>query len=145
MPSGDVGNHTTNGSSAPAVAVAVSTAAPTAAATALSSAAATTTLFGPVAALAVDRTITSWLKRHRRGLSTTGTDNGCPGAHTTAAAVTATVVVSRMGGSVTTAAGILFRLATRFAAPGRGIAPLLEKLLFARSKDKLLTAVATGK
>ena len=37
----------------------------------------------------------------------------------------------------------LFRLAARFAAPGRGVSALLEELLFARGENELLTAVAT--
>jgi hypothetical protein len=36
----------------------------------------------------------------------------------------------------------LFRLATRFATPGRGVAALLEELLFACGKNKFLSAVA---
>jgi hypothetical protein len=42
-------------------------------------------------------------------------------------------------------AGALFCLAARFAAPGRGVAPFLEKLLFTSGENKFLTAVATGK
>jgi len=44
-----------------------------------------------------------------------------------------------------TTAGALFSLAARFAATGRGVAAFLEELLFTRGKNKLLTAVATGK
>jgi hypothetical protein len=42
-------------------------------------------------------------------------------------------------------AGALLRLAARFAAAGRRVAAFLEKLLFASSEGKFLTAVATGK
>jgi hypothetical protein len=50
-----------------------------------------------------------------------------------------------MGGSVATAASTLLGLAAWFTAPGRGIAPLLEKLLFTRGENKFLPTVATGK
>jgi hypothetical protein len=43
-----------------------------------------------------------------------------------------------------TAAGVLFCLATRFTASRRRVTPLLEKLLFTRGENKLLTAVAAG-
>ena len=39
------------------------------------------TLFGPVAALAVDRTVPTGFERHRCGLATTGTNHGCASAH----------------------------------------------------------------
>ena len=160
----DVGSHTTKGSSAPAVAVSVTpAAAPTATAAALPSAAATTTapLFGLIAALAIDRTIASWFERYGRGLATAGAHHGGSGAHTPAAATAgiaatatgvaaattcvAAAVVMSMRRSMPAAAGILFSLAARFAAPRRGVATLLEKLLFACGENKLLTAIATGK
>jgi hypothetical protein len=50
-----------------------------------------------------------------------------------------------MGRSVASSGGALFRLAARFAAPGRGVAAFLEKLLFTGGENKFLTAVATGK
>jgi hypothetical protein len=46
--------------------------------------------------------------------------------------------------ATTTTAAALFRLAARLAAPGRGVAAFLEKLLFTSSEDKFLTAVATS-
>ena len=151
----DVGSHTTNGSSAPAVAVAVTSAATTAPATALSSTAATTTaapLLGPVAALAVNRTIAPRFEGYGRGLTTAGAHHGGTGAHTAAASTTASVaaagIVMSMRGSMPATpapAGILLSLAAWLAAPRRGVATLLEELLFARGEDKLLTAVATGK
>jgi hypothetical protein len=99
-------------------------------------------LFGPVAALAVDRTIPTGFERHCCGLATTGTNHGCAGAHAAAGAVT--TLMLRMGRSVTPApAGALFRLAARFTASGRGVAAFLKKLLFPSSENKFLTAVAT--
>ena len=133
---------------APAIPVAVSaTATASATSAVLPSApttAAATALFGPVAALAVDRTIPTGFERHRCGLATTGTNHGCARAHTAARAV-ATLVLG-MGRSVTTPtpAGTLFSLAARFTPPGRGVAAFLEKLLFPSSENKFLTAVATG-
>jgi hypothetical protein len=41
--------------------------------------------------------------------------------------------------------GALLSLAAWFAATGRGVAALLEELLFAGGEGKFLTAVATGK
>jgi hypothetical protein len=41
-----------------------------------------------------------------------------------------------------TGAGILFGLPAWFAAPWRGVAAFLEKLLFTRSEHEFLTAVA---
>jgi hypothetical protein len=132
---------------APAIPVAVSATA-TASATAAvlpsaPTAAAATALFGPVAALAVDRTVPTGFERHRCGLATTGTNHGCASAHAAARAVT--TLVLGMGRSVTpTPAGTLFSLAARFTPPGRGVAAFLEKLLFPSSENKFLTAVATG-
>ena len=83
---------------APAIPVAISApAAPTTAAAALPSASttATTALFGPVAALAVNRTIPSRFKRHGCGLAATGAYHGSARTHTgtTTAAVTAALVL----------------------------------------------------
>jgi hypothetical protein len=50
-----------------------------------------------------------------------------------------------MGGNVSAAGGTLLSLAAGFAAPGRGVAALLEKLLFTCGENKFLTTVATGK
>jgi len=107
--------------------------------------AAASTLFGPVAALAVDRTVPTGFERHCCSLATTGTNHGCASARAAARAVTTTTLVLGMGRSVTpTAAGTLLSLAARFTAPGRGVAAFLEKLLFTSSENKFLTAVATG-
>jgi len=131
---------------APAIPVAVSataTASATAAVLPSAPTAAATALFGPVAALAVDRTVPTGFERHRCGLATTGTNHGCARAHAAARAVT--TLVLGMGRSVTpTPAGTLFSLAARFTPPGRGVAAFLEKLLFTSSENKFLTAVATG-
>jgi hypothetical protein len=133
---------------APAIPVAVpatTAATPTAAVlpTTSTTPAAAPTLFGPVAALAVDRAIPTGFERHRCGLATTGTNHGCARAHAAARAVT--TLVLGMGRSVTpAAAGTLFSLAARFTAPGRGVAAFLKKLLFTSSENKFLTAVATG-
>jgi hypothetical protein len=43
------------------------------------------------------------------------------------------------------AGGILLRLTAGFAAPGRRVAALLEKLLFTCGESKFLTAVAACK
>ena len=134
-----------------AIPVPVSPAAATPAAAALPSAAATAaaaTLFGPIAALAVNRTVPAGFEWHRRGLSTTGTDHGCARAHAGAGARAGavTALVLGMGRSVAaSAAGALLSLAAWFAAPGRGVAAFLEKLLFTSGENKFLTAVATGK
>jgi hypothetical protein len=138
---------------APAVPVAVpaaAAAAPTAAVLpSTSTTAAAPTLFRPVAALAVDRTVPTGFERHRCGLATTGTNHGCSRAHAGAGAPTRAVtaaIVLRMGRSVapTAATGTLLCLAARLAAAGRGVAAFLEKLLLTSSEDKFLTAVATG-
>jgi hypothetical protein len=50
-----------------------------------------------------------------------------------------------MGRSVAAARRVLLSLAAWFAAPGRGVSPFLEKLLFTGGENKFLTAVATGK
>jgi hypothetical protein len=50
-----------------------------------------------------------------------------------------------MGRRVATSGGTLLSLAAWFAAAGRGVAALLEELLFTRCEGKFLTAVATGK
>ena len=132
---------------APAVPVAVATtttATPAAAVLPSTPTAATpTALFRPVAALAVDRTVPTGFERHRCGLAATRTNHGCARAHAAARAVT--TLVLGMGRSVTpTPAGTLFSLAARFTAPGRGVAAFLKKLLLTSSKNKFLTAVATG-
>ena len=139
---------------APAIPVAVpatTTAAPTAAVLpSTPTTAAAPTLFGPVAALAVDRTVPTGFERHCGGLATTGTNHGGARAHAGAGAparaVTAAIML-RMGRSVaptTAATGTLLGLAARLAAAGRGVAAFLEKLLLTSSEDKFLTAVATG-
>jgi hypothetical protein len=109
--------------------------------------AAAPTLFGPVAALAVDRTVPTGFERHGCGLATTGTNHGRTRAHAGASASTGAVTafVLGMGWSVTAAAaGTLLSLAARLTAPGRGVAAFLEKLLFPSSENKFLSAVATG-
>lgn len=135
----DVGGYTTKDSTAAPVAIPVP-----ASATARGSSA--SALFRTVAVLAVHRAVAFGFKRHRCGLATAGADHGCPGGRTATAAVTAAIVMGMMGSGITAAssAGSLFRLATRFAAARRGVPALLVKLLFARGKDKLLSAVATG-
>jgi hypothetical protein len=144
----DVRGHTTigvypQGLVTPPVAVAVPVA-PAASAAAIPPAAAP--LFGPIAALAVDRTVPARLEWHRRGLSAARADHGCARAHTTARAGAVAALLLGMGGSVAAAAaGTLLGLAAWFAAPGRGVAALLEKLLFTRGENKFLTTVATGK
>jgi hypothetical protein len=132
---------------APAIPVAVPATTAAASAAALPSASATTTaLFGSVAALAVNRTVSTGFKWHRCGLAATGTNHRSASAHAgpgaPATAVAATIVL-RMGGSVAAAATLL-SLAAWFAASGRRVAAFLEKLLFTSSEDKFLTAVATG-
>jgi hypothetical protein len=137
---------------APAIPVAVpatTTATPSAAALpSTPTTAAAPTLFGPVAALAVDRTVPTGFERHRCGLATTGTNHGRTRAHAGASASTGAVTafVLGMGWSVTAAAaaGTLLSLAARLTAPGRGVAAFLEKLLFPSSENKFLSAVATG-
>jgi hypothetical protein len=138
---------------APAIPVAVpaaTAAAPTAAVLASTpAAAAPPTLFGPVAALAVDRTIPTGFERHCGGLATAGTNHGCARAHAGAGAPTRAItaaIVLRMGRGVapTAATGTLLCLAAWLAAAGRGVAAFLEKLLLTSSEDKFLTAVATG-
>ncbi len=132
---------------APAIPVAVPATTPPASPAVLPSAATTTTaaatLFGPVAAFAVNRTIPSGFEWHRCGLATTGTNHRGACAHARAGAVT--TLVLGMGRSVTTTApGTLLSLTARLTASGRGVAAFLEKLLFTSGKDKFLTAVATG-
>ncbi len=136
---------------APAIPVAVAAATPASAAAAIlpstPTAAATPALFGPVAALAVNGTVPTGFERHRCGLATTGTNHGRPRAHAWSGAATSAVTAAFLGmrRSVTTAAaGALLSLAARFAAPGRGVAAFLKKLLFPSSENKFLTAVATG-
>jgi hypothetical protein len=127
-----------------AVAVPISPAAAPAPTAALpSTAPATAPLFRPVAALAVDRPVPPGFERDCRGLTTAGADDGRPRAHAGSARTIAALVLG-MGWSVAAAARVLFSLATRFAAPGRGVPAFLEKLLFTRSEHKFLTAVATS-
>jgi hypothetical protein len=84
---------------APPIPVAISaTAAPTTTAAALPSTAPTaaaTPLFGPVAAFAVNRTISTGFKRHGCGLAATGAYHGRARAHAgaTTAAVAAALVL----------------------------------------------------
>jgi hypothetical protein len=82
---------------APAIPVAISaTAAPTTAAALPSTpTAAATALFGPVAALAVNRAISTGFKRHGCGLAATGAYHGSARAHAgaTTAAVAAALVL----------------------------------------------------
>jgi hypothetical protein len=137
---------------APAIPVAVpatTTATPTAAVlpSTAAAAAAPTTLFGPVAALAVDRTVPTGFEWHRCGLATTGTNHGCASAHAGSGASTSAVSAAFVGmgrSMATAAAGTLLSLAAWLTAPGRGVAAFLEKLLFPSSENKFLTAVATG-
>jgi hypothetical protein len=128
--------------SIPVAAAAPTSPTPTAAILPSTPAAAPSPLFGPVAALAVDRTVPAGFERHCCRLATTGTNHRCSRAHAAAGAVTALVL--GMGRSVTPAARTLFSLTARFAAPGRRVAAFLEKLLFTSSEDKFLTAVATS-
>ena len=130
-----------------AVPVAVSTA-PAASAAALSSAstaAPTPALFRPIAALAVNRTVSPGLEGDCGRLTTTGANHGGPGAHAAApAAITA--IVLGMGRSMAAAPGrALLGLAARLAAARRGVAAFLEKLLLSGGENKFLTAVATCK
>jgi hypothetical protein len=130
-----------------AIPVAVSTA-PAASAAALSSAptpASTPALFRPIAALAVNRSVSSGLEGDCGRLTTTGANHGGAGAHAAApAAITA--IVLGMGRSMAAAAGrTLLGLAARFAAARRGVAAFLEKLLLSGGENKFLTAVATRK
>jgi hypothetical protein len=126
-----------------AIPVAVSTA-PAASAAALSSAS-TPALFRPIAALAVNRSVSSGLEGDCGRLTTTGANHGGAGAHAAApAAITA--IVLGMGRSMAAAAGrTLLGLAARFAAARRGVAAFLEKLLLSGGENKFLTAVATRK
>jgi hypothetical protein len=156
----DVGGHTTNGTFQgdwrsclvpPAIPVAIATAPPTTAtAAALPSASPAATaapLFGSIAALAVNRTVPTGFKWHCSGLSATGADHSCASAHPGASARTGavTTLMLGMGRRVATAGGPLLSLAAWFAAAGRGVAALLEELLFTCGESKFLTAVATGK
>jgi hypothetical protein len=128
-----------------AIPVAVSTA-PAASAAALSSASTpASTLFRPIAALAVNRSVSSGLEGDCGRLTTTGANHGGAGAHAAApAAITA--IVLGMGRSMAAAAGrTLLGLAARFAAARRGVAAFLEKLLLSGGENKFLTAVATRK
>jgi hypothetical protein len=132
-----------------AVAVPVSpAAAPAATTAALPPAAAATTpaaLFGPIAALAVDRPVPPGFEWDGRGLSAARADYRCARAHAGSACAVAAFVLS-MGGSVAASATrALLGLATGFAAPGRGVPAFLEELLFTGGKHKFLTAVATSK
>jgi hypothetical protein len=126
-----------------AIPVAVSTA-PAASAAALSSAS-TPALFRPIAALAVNRTVSSGLEGDCGRLTTTGANHGGAGAHAAApAAITA--IVLGMGRSMAAAPGrTLLGLAARFAAARRRVAAFLEKLLLSSGENKFLTAVATRK
>jgi hypothetical protein len=133
-----------------AVPVAVSTA-PASSAAALSSAApaapaaAPAALFRPIAALAVNRTVSARLKGDCGRLTTTGANHGSAGAHAAAPTAIAAVMLG-MGRSMAAAPGrTLLGLAARFAASRRGVAAFLEKLLLPGGENKFLTAVATRK
>jgi hypothetical protein len=131
----------------PAIPVAVAPATPGAAAAALPSATTarpTAALFGAITAFAVDRTVPTRFKGHRSGLSATGADHGCARASARTGTVPATPTFG-MGRSVATSSRTLLGLAAWFAAPGRGVATLLEKLLFTCGENKFLPAVATSK
>ena len=133
---------------APAIAIAVPASAPSAAASAATLPSATpaapTALLGPIAALAVNRTVASGLEGDCGRLTTTGANHGGAGAHAAPpAAITA--IVLGMGRSMAAAPGrALLGLAARLAAARRGVAAFLEKLLFSSSENKFLSAVATG-
>jgi hypothetical protein len=133
-----------------AVPVAVSTStAPAASAAALSSAttsATTSALFRPIAALAVNRTVSAGLKGYCGRLTTTGANHGGAGAHAAAPAAK-TAIVLGMGWSMAASAPgrALLSLAARFAASRRRVAAFLKKLLLSGGEDKFLTAVATRK
>jgi len=126
------------------VALAIPVAVSTAPAAALSSAS-TPALFRPIAALAVNRTVSSGLEGDCGRLTTTGANHGGAGAHAAApAAITA--IVLGMGRSMAAAPGrTLLGLAARFAAARRRVAAFLEKLLLSSGENKFLTAVATRK
>jgi hypothetical protein len=130
-----------------AVPVAVSTA-PAASAPALAStsaAASTAPLFRPVAALAVNRTVSARLKGDCGRLTTTGANHGGAGAHAAAPAAKTAIVLS-VGWSMAPAPSrALLGLAARFAASGRRVAAFLKELLLSGGEDKFLTAVATRK
>jgi hypothetical protein len=132
-----------------AVAVPVTpTAAPAATTAALPSAAATTAaaLFGPIAALAVDRPVPAGFEWDGRGLSAARAHYRCARAHAGAPCAVAAAFVLGMGGSVAASATrALLGLATGFAAPGRGVPAFLKELLFTSGEHKFLTAVATSK
>jgi hypothetical protein len=135
------------------VAITASASAPTASAALPSPATpAAASLFRPITAFAVNRTVPARFEGHRRSLSTTGTDHGRARAHAGAgpAAGAVTAFMLGMGRGVATPAtptpaAALLSLSARFAAPGRGVAAFLEKLLLTSSENKFLTAVATGK
>jgi hypothetical protein len=132
---------------APAIPVAVpaaTTATPSAAVLPSTPTTSAPTLFGPVAALAVDRTVPTGFERHRCGLAATGTNHGCTRAHPAARAVTTLVLGMGWSMATTAATSTLFSLAAWFTTPGRGVAAFLEKLLFTSSENKFLTAVATS-
>jgi hypothetical protein len=131
-----------------AIPVAVSTA-PAASAAALSSAtpaASTPALFRPIAALAVNRTVSARLEGDCGRLTTTGANHGGAGAHTAAPAAIAPIVLG-MGRSMAAAAPgrALLGLAARFASSRRRVAAFLEELLLSGGENKFLTAVATRK
>jgi hypothetical protein len=131
-----------------AVAVPVTSAAAPAATTATLPSATTTTaaaLFGPIAALAVDRPVPPGFEGDGRGLSAARADYRSARAPAGPACAVAAFVL-RMGGSVAASAPrALLGLATGFAAPGRGVPAFLEELLFTGGEHKFLTAVATRK
>jgi hypothetical protein len=127
------------------VAVSPATASPAAALSSASPSAPTAALFRPIAALAVNRTVSARLEGDCGRLTTTGANHGGAGAHAAAPAAKAAIVLG-MGWSMTAAPRrTLLGLAARFAASGRRVAAFLKELLLSGGEDKFLTAVATRK
>ena len=108
--------------------------------------AATARLFRLVATLAIHRTVPTRLKRHRRGLAATCADDRRAGTHARTGARTVPIPTAAARACAVPPApagtSILFSLPARFAAPWRGVAAFLEKLLFTRGEHEFLTAVA---
>ena len=127
------------------VAVSPATASPAAALSSASPSAPTAALFRPIAALAVNRTVSARLEGDCGRLTTTGANHGGAGAHTAATAAIAPIVLG-MGRSMAAAPGrTLLGLAARFASSRRRVAAFLEELLLSGGENKFLTAVATRK
>jgi hypothetical protein len=134
----------------PAIPVAVATtttctAAPAAAALPSPAAAPPAALFGAITSFAVNRTVSSRFKGHRRRLSATGADHGRARAGARTGTVSPTPTLG-MGRSVATPATprTLLGLAAWFAAPRRGVTAFLEELLFPSGENKFLPTVATS-